>query len=486
VKVAFATAELSPWFKVGGLADVSSALPRALARRGHDIRVFVPMYDLVGASQLGAEPVESVQEVLLPIGDREDSFHLFERSPREPGQPRIYFVQCAPFFERGGQVYTWHEDESRRFVFFMRAIVESLQRLHFAPDIVHANDWSTGLLPLFLKTRYAWDALFHHTRTVFTIHNLAYQGVFGADLLADLDLGGGISFLDQTDLQQGRVNFLKNALQLSDRLTTVSPTYAEEIQTPTFGADLDELLRERREDLVGILNGVDTEVWHPRCDPLLPVRYDVDSLWRKIENKIVLLDRAGLEPVVDRPVFGIIARLVEQKGIDLLAEVIEDFLISEDAAIVVLGQGEKKYQDFFADLAQRLRERVCIWPAFDEGFAHLIEAGSDFFLMPSRFEPCGLNQMYSQLYGTIPVVHRSGGLADTVTQFDSATGEGSGVVFSPATSSALKSAMEEAVAIFAQPENLERLRRNCMEQNWSWERGAESYTELYESLMAGA
>ncbi len=486
MNIAFVSAELSPWFKVGGLADVSAALPRALAALGHDLRVFVPLYDLATPQQLGATAVEAVQDVLVAIGGRRDTFHLYERRPSAEGEPHLYFVQCAPFFEREGAIYTWHDDEARRFLFFMRAVFESLQRIPFAADILHANDWSTALMPLLLRTHYAWDSLFHHARTVLTIHNLAYQGVFDARVLNDLDLGSGTTWVDGEDLAQGRLNFLKSGLQLSDRLTTVSPTYAREIQEPATGCGLDEILRGRREDLVGVLNGVDTEVWNPLRDPFLPARYDRSSLWRKVENKRALLGRAGLEVRELRPLFGLIARLVAQKGIDLLAEVLEAFLEEQDAALVVLGQGEARFEDFFRALELRWPGRVRFWSAFDEEFAHLLEAGCDFFLMPSTFEPCGLNQMYSQLYGTVPVVRRTGGLADTVAAYDPVRGEGTGIVFEGTEPPALRDALDQALALHANPEHLDRLRRNGMKQDWSWARRADQYVEVYEGLLADA
>lgn len=484
-RIAFVTTELSPHFKVGGLGDVSAALPDALARLGHGVRVFCPLYDLATPSELGAVPVPEVRDVMVPIAERRDTFHLYRRPPADSGEPEIYYVQCAPFFERGGQIYTLHEDEHRRFVFFMLAVVESLQRMAWAPDVVHVNDWATSLLPLFLRTRYAWDGLFAATRSLLTIHNLGYQGIFGAHILGDLDLGSQIDQLDPLDLQRGRVNFLRTGLGHADALSTVSPTYAREIQTEEQGMDLHWLLQQRSDRLFGVLNGVDTEVWNPATDRHLPVRYSADTLWRKRRNKAALMQRLGLEQELDRPLFGMITRLVPQKGVDLLESILEELLAEHDLAVVVLGRGETRYESFLSVLSDRWPGRVAFSQAHDEGLAHLIEAGSDFFLMPSLYEPCGLNQMYSLLYGTTPVVHRTGGLADTVVSYDRRSGEGNGVVFDEPTPAALREAIEEALALFAEPEHLRRMVRNGMSERFDWEPRAESYAEIYGRLRAG-
>jgi len=374
-------------------------------------------------------------------------------------------------------------DNADRFALFCRAAVRIAEDgigLGWAPEVVHCHDWQTGLVPGLLAQNPVRPV------SVFTIHNLAYQGIFGADVLADLDLGAGIGLLDQPDLREGRVNFLKCALQLADRLTTVSPNYAREICTPEYGAGLDSVLRRREADLHGILNGVDDSLWNPARDRLLPVRYDSNSLWRKSENKVALLERCEFDVVPERPVFGLIARLVEQKGIDLICDVVEEEFEELDAALVVLGQGEEKYRRRLEQLAARLPRRVRLWPAFDESFAHLIEAGSDFFLMPSRFEPCGLNQMYSQLYGTVPIVHRVGGLRDTVRPLEEGLDQATGIGFENPTAEDLASAVWAAVALYGRPEDLARVRRNGMAMDWSWDAPARSYEELYEELVASA
>ena len=481
-RIAFVTPELAPLAKVGGLADVSGSLPPALAAAGHEVRIFMPLFDIVTEKGLDLVPVPTAQQVGMTLGGRYLAFNLFERRHGgDPAEPRLYLIQCAPLFERQGQVYTEHDDEHVRWGFFQRAVVESLQRLQWSPQILHLNDWTTALIPLLLKRLYAWDQLFADTRTVMTIHNLGYQGGFIAATIDDLDLRGVADAFDQAELAGGGVNWLRTGLSMVDRITTVSPTYAQEIQTPEFGYGLDGLLRERGDAIVGILNGIDEEAWDPKLDPHLPRRFGPQDVWRRRGNKLELLRRMGLPEDPDTILYGLIARLTSQKGIDLLEEVLPAFLGERPARLVVLGSGEARYETFFANLVERFPSRVGYSRGYDEPLAHHIEGGSDVFLMPSRYEPCGLNQMYSQRYGALPLVHRTGGLADTVDPI--VDGSGQGFVFDEYSAAALRAALDRSVEVWSQPERWAEAMDRGMRRHFGWGDRAEDYGEVYRDLL---
>ena len=479
--IAFVTPEMSPLAKVGGLADVSASLPPALRAAGHDVRIFLPLYDVVARRGLDLVPVETAQQVGMTLAGRYLAFNLFERRPSgAPDEPLLYLIQCAPLFEREGKVYTEHDDEHVRWLFFQRAVIESLQRLQWAPRIMHLHDWTTALVPGLLQRKYAWDQLFADTRSVMTIHNLGYQGGFGAHVIDELDLHDMADLFDPSDVAAGGVNWLKTGLATVDRITTVSPTYAQEIQTPEHGHGLDGLLRSRGGSVVGILNGIDQDEWDPSRDRDLPVRYGRDDLWRRRRNKVELLQRVGLPADADTLLFGLIARLTSQKGVDLIEQVMPDFLSERPARLVVLGSGEVRYEQFFTDLAARFPSRVAYVKAFDDPLAHHIEGAADVFLMPSKYEPCGLNQMYSQRYGTLPLVHRTGGLADTVDPI--VDGTGTGFVFDEYTGAALREALEAAVQLWQQPERWREAAERGMQREFGWGDRAERYSEVYAQL----
>ncbi|NNE43239.1 MAG: glycogen synthase, partial [Gemmatimonadetes bacterium] len=410
-RIAYVTSEITPYAKTGGLADISGALPPALGAVGHDVRVFTPLYASVDPDEYDLRPVDGLQDLSLKIGERTHPYSVYETTP--PGAEfRVYFIHCPTFYDRGG-LYTNDPDEHARFILLQRAALESCQHLQWGPQLVHCHDWQTGLIPLYLKTIYAWDELFKETRSLLTIHNLGYQGTFRADTLGDTGLADCAKYLHQEDLRKGRIGFLKTGLMYADLLTTVSPTYAREIQTKEFGVGMDELLRARKESLIGILNGVDTDVWDPATDPHLEQRYSAKSLWRKEKNKAALLQELGLGYQKGVPAFGMITRLTYQKGINLLRQPLPAVLEKSDLRLIVLGSGEPDHESFFAELQDRFPEKVAFWKGFNAELAHRIEGGTDFFLMPSLYEPCGLNQMYSRIYGTVPIVRKTGGLADT-------------------------------------------------------------------------
>ena len=480
LKICLASSELTPLAKTGGLADVATALSVFLDQQGHDIRVLIPLYSSIDKSALNITPVKFLQDLPIQLGSHQ--LHFSIDTTLLPGSDlRIYLLRCPELYQRPG-IYTNGQDEHLRFILLSRAAIEMCQHMGFAPDIFHCHDWHTSLVPLYLKTRYAWDDLFRNTRSVLTIHNIGYQGIFGAGILPDLGLQDENGMLHQQDLAAGRINFLKTGVLYSDLLTTVSPTYAQEILGPEYGMGLQDLLQERRNKLVGILNGVDFQEWNPETDPLIPFSYTARKISGKNKNKLALMQELGLDSSEDTPLVGMVTRLTFQKGIELVQEAIPALMQHRRFALVVLGSGEPAYEHFFSWLERHNRDRVCFYRGFSNKLAHMIEAGSDIFLMPSRFEPCGLNQMYSLRYGTIPVVRRTGGLADSVQMIDPRTGEGTGVVFNDFNGLALGWALNFALDLYQDKKLWRKLRRNGMAMDYSWERQGQFYVELFQKL----
>jgi starch synthase len=481
VKIGMAAAELAPLAKTGGLGDVAAALGRHLARRGHDVRLFVPFYSRIDLGDAPVHPVEFLRDVPLQLGPHGYRFTV-HTTPLPGSELWIYLVDCPALYHRPG-LYTGDPDEHRRFLLLSRAAIEGFQRMGWAPDVVHVHDWHTALVPLYLQTVYAWDRLFAATRTVLTIHNVAYQGLFGAAVAGDFDLGPHAYRLHQQDLAAGRINFLKHGVLAADALTTVSRTHAREIQTDEYGFGLQDLLRARADRLVGIVNGVDYGDWSPETDPLIPHPYSAADLAGKAANKRHLLEELRLAYRAEAPLLGIVSRFVHQKGFDLAFEPLREALGSTDLRLVALGSGERQVEDYFRGLQGRFPDRVCYVNAHDNRLAHLIEAAADLFLMPSRYEPCGLNQMYSLRYGTVPVVRKTGGLADTVEPWDPATGAGTGFVFEHATREGVRWALRTALAAYRDRDGWGRLIQNGMAQGFSWERQVGLYEELYRRVI---
>jgi starch synthase len=482
LKICFAASEAVPLAKTGGLADVAGALPRELCRLGLDVRLFMPLYRQVTRSGLDLRPVESARKLLLVLGERSFGAVVWRASLPESELP-VYLVDCPELFERP-TIYTSDDDEGLRFAAFSRAVIETCQRLTWAPDIFHCHDWHTALIPPLLRTDYAWDALFAGAKTMLTVHNIGYQGIFPAEQQAELGLSNAGTALDPDELSGGRIGFLRTGLEQADLITTVSPTYAEEIQTAEYGMGLEAVLRRRRGDLVGILNGVDYDEWSPERDRFIPHRYSRSRPTPKSRNKGYLWDSLALAGDGSAPLIGIVSRLAEQKGFELCFGALPELMATYDLSLVVLGEGEARYVQFFRRLARRFPGRVGLRRGHDEELAHLIEAGADIFLMPSRYEPCGLNQMFSLRYGTIPVVRRTGGLADSVEPFDPLTGEGTGFVFDEFTPQALSRAMEQALETYRDGAAWRRLMSNAMSRDFSWKTQAGKYVELYERLIA--
>jgi starch synthase len=482
MKICLVSAELTPFAKTGGLGDAVAGLARALAAAGHDVRPFLPAYSSMSWQRWGIVPVDFIRDVEIVSGSHRLTFSL-ATAPLPGGGPPVYFVHCPGLYERKG-IYTGQQDDAGRFAFLARAAIESCQRMGFAADVFHANDWHAALLPLYLRTHYEWDALFRSARTLLTIHNVGYQGTFGSDILGDLGLGGHERWLPADDLAAGSFNFLKTGLWLADGLSTVSPRHALEIQTREYGAGLEDLLRARSGALVGILNGVGPE-WDPENDPLLPAHYTREDLRGKAENKRKLLAELGLEARGRTPLLGIVTRLTKQKGIDLFFEVLPALFSQRDVQLVAVGSGEARYERFFAELQERFPRQVVAYRGYSDALAHRVEAAADVFLMPSLYEPCGLNQMYSLKYGTVPVVRATGGLADSVEPYDWRTGEGTGFVFEHYTPEGLAWAIDSALETFKNPAAWLRLQQQGMAKDFSWGRQAERYVEVYARLLGG-
>jgi len=481
LKIFLTSSEIAPLAKTGGLADVTAALADYFARSGHECRVLVPLYGSLDTDGLDIQEVAGLEDLEMQLGGR--SFRYSVLRAQLPGKAaEILLLQCPELY--AGQNLYSGPDEHLRFILLSRAAIEVCQLQQFAPDIFHVHDWHTALVPAYLKTIYAWDRLFSDTRTVLTLHNIGYQGVFGAGILYELGLSGSPEALDADDLYFDRINLLKTGIIHADLLTTVSPTYAREILEPEHGMGLESLLQARRASLVGILNGVDYGEWDPQDDALIPHPYSSRDMSGKERNKEALMGELGLDYVFDRPLVGMISRLTWQKGIELVQEVLPGQLKARDFSLAVLGSGEAHHQRFFHWLSSQFPGRVSFYEGFNNGLAHRIEAGSDLFLMPSRYEPCGLNQMYSLRYGTVPVVRATGGLADSVQHFDAASGRGTGVVFHDFDANGLRWALNTALDLYANKHAWRQVVYNGMQQDYSWEEQGALYVKAFRKLLS--
>jgi starch synthase len=487
LNVLFLSSEVDPFAKTGGLADVSAALPLSVRAMDHEVRVMMPRYGSINERRSKLHEMIRLKDFPIPVGTKE--FHASVKSSfleTSHTKVQVYFVDNPTLFGRSGlyvhpETKKDYEDNDERFIFFCRSVFEVLKRLGWAPDLIHCNDWPTGLVPAYLKTLYAADPFFKDTRTVFTIHNMAYQGIFPASsfpktlLPAELFGPNGME-------AYGKLNFLKAGLVFADALTTVSERYAEEIRTSEeIGAGLQGLVQKRKDVLYGILNGVDYSQWDPSADQLIPQRFDARTMDLKLENKKALCAAMGLPFQEQTPIIGMISRLADQKGFDLVGEVMED-LVKMNLQLVVLGTGEKRYHDLFERAARKHPKQVAVKLGFDNDLAHLIEAGSDIFLMPSKYEPCGLNQIYSLRYGTVPVVRATGGLEDTIDDYTASHAGATGFKFHHYTGAELLKAVGKAVHLFADHAAWRRIMKNGMAKDFSWEASAKKYVALYRSL----
>ncbi|WP_419873854.1 glycogen synthase GlgA [Candidatus Pristimantibacillus sp. PTI5] len=475
MNILFATSEAVPLAKTGGLADVAGALPKALNKRGVDTRVVLPKYEEIPAALIGQ--FEQVAHFTVSFGWRNQYCGLLRA---EFDGVTYYLIDNEFYFKRRG-LYGYGDD-AERFVFFCFAVMEAVRYMDFHPDIVHCHDWQTGLIPFLLKTRYYHDPAWAYTKSVFTIHNLKYQGLFGIDLLMDL-LGVGHDMFSADSLEfHGAGSCMKGGLVYADKLTTVSGTYAEEIQTEYFGEKLDSLLRYRSGDLVGIVNGIDDELFDPMNDSSLDVPYR-NSLSRKRKNKLELQRELGLPQSEDTPLIGIVSRLVEQKGFDLIMATLEE-LLQEDVQFVVLGAGDAKYEQFFNHIAYHYPDKFAVWIGYDDRLARRIYAGSDIFAMPSQFEPCGLSQLLALRYRSVPIVRETGGLKDTVQAYNEYTGEGNGFSFTNYNAHDYMYTVRRALALYRNQEAWKQIVSNGSNEDYSWNRSAKAYISVYSQLLA--
>jgi starch synthase len=481
MNVLFLSSEVAPFAKTGGLGDVSAALPRALHARGHDVRVFMPLYARIEQSKYQFRSIDSLRGLKIRFGGRAFEVSIF--AAKLPGSSmEVFFVYCPQLYHRHG-LYTHDPDEHLRFLLLSYAALEAAQRMRFAPDVIHCNDWQTAMTPLILKTRFAWDgAIFGRARTVLTIHNLNYQGMFPSSVVPETGLQDSAHLLHQDQLKEGRVNFLLHGVLYADAVTTVSPTYAKEIRTPEGGAHLDGFLRARESTVFGILNGVDYDEWSPRADSHIPHRYDENDLAAKERNKAALLQRANLKQFAGVPLLGIVSRLASQKGFDIVFGALRKVLREGKFQLIVQGSGEKHFERDFRGLCVDFPHQVRFQTQFDNGLAHWIQAGADFFLMPSKYEPCGLTQLYALKYGTIPIVRKTGGLSDTVQLWSPRTGDGTGIVFDSYDASGVLWALNAASDVYTDRPAFRRLQANGMAQNFSWAHQVQKYEQLYSRL----
>ena len=476
--VLFAASECVPFSKTGGLADIAGALPRAIAELGHQVTVYLPLYR---QTQL-KEPRTAIASVTIPFDDRYRFCSVLDGGRQHGVQ--FYFIDYPPYYDRDalyGTPLGDYQDNAERFALYCRAVIEAAKILG-TPDVFHCHDWQTALIPVLLRTLYDEDPAFQDIRTVFTIHNIGYQGVFPPDILPLLMLPWDLFTISKLEYF-GKVNFLKGALIYSDFITTVSRKYAQEIQTIEYGFGLEGVLRSRNPNLAGILNGVDYDEWSPASDRFIAARYSAQSLQGKQECRRDLLLRFGLDPESSAPVAGIVSRFAAQKGFDLIA-LAADRLAHEDVTFVVLGSGDKAYEDLFHRLVRQYPGRFAVKVGYDNEMAHRIEAGADMFLMPSRYEPCGLNQIYSLKYGTVPIVRATGGLDDTIEAYDVKSGKGTGFKFREYTPEALLTTMQAALALFRRPREWRKLMLSGMACDFSWAVSAREYLKIYEKLRA--
>jgi starch synthase len=476
--ITFAASECVPFSKTGGLADVVGALPLALAELGHQITVFVPKYRQTKLDN----PKRVIESITIPFDDQY-RFASVLNGGRHSGV-QFYFIDYPPFFDRdalyGTSLGDYH-DNAERFALFSRAVLEASKILG-VPDVFHCHDWQSALIPVLLRTLYDDDPAFSRASSVFTIHNIGYQGLFAPDTLPLLQLPWELFTITKLEFY-GKVNFLKGALSYADFITTVSRKYAHEIQTSEYGFGLEGVLRSRASVITGILNGVDYNEWSPAKDKFIAAPFDDQVLNGKQKDKEDLLKTFGADPTTKLPVIGIVSRFAAQKGFDLISS-IADRLAREEVIVIALGSGDKEYEEMFARLMKQYPTRFFVKVAYDNAIAHKIEAGADMFLMPSRYEPCGLNQIYSLKYGTVPIVRATGGLDDTIEPWDPATGKGTGFKFAEYDSEALLATIKAALTAFKDREGWQKLMRNGMKRDFSWTTSAKEYVKVYERARA--
>lgn len=471
MKVLFAASEAYPFAMSGGLADVAGALPKALRKRFVGCRVVLPLYETV--SEELRRNMKFITSITVPVAWRRQYCGIFEAHV----DGVIYYLLDNQYYFKRKDLYG-HYDDAERFAFFSRAVLEIIPYIDFIPDVIHCNDWQTAMIPVY-KTLFYGDSIYKNIKTVFTIHNIQYQGKYGKELMGDV-LGVPEEKASLIEYS-GCVNLMKGAIECADKVATVSRTYAEEILDPWFSHGLDSILKERQNKLCGIVNGIDIEVYNPETDPLTDAHFSADEPLGKKQAKRLLQERMGLPVKEDIPIIGIVSRLVGHKGLDLVKCVFED-IVSNDVQFVILGSGEWEFETFFHEMAGKYPEKVSLKLGFVPELAHKIYAGADIFLMPSKSEPCGLAQMVALRYGTLPIVRETGGLKDTIT--DSGDGEGNGFTFATYNAHDMKDAVDRALKAYSDKENWETLILRAMRCDNSWKRSAGEYIKIYKELIA--
>jgi starch synthase len=475
MRIVMAAAECVPFVKTGGLADVMGALPKELAALGHEVTVILPCYSLIPEEYKNGFSLKD--EIEVPFKRSMNRYRLFEY---ELKGVQYVLVENEEYFARD-QIYS-QPDDGERFAFFNRAVLAVVESLEGSVDILHIHDWHTAMIPFLLKEDARYASLKETMKTILTIHNLQFQGWFPKSLLVEeLEMDESY-FHDEAASWHGNLNFLKTGILYADKVTTVSPTYRDEILTGPYGEKLDPLLREREADLIGILNGLDTEFYNPAADMAIEMVYDHTSIEDKAVNKRAIQSRFGLPERGDVPLLTMISRLSGQKGIDVLEQTLPGILKAQDMQFVLLGSGESQYEQFFRKLASEFPEKVAAHIGFDESLAHLLYAGADIFLMPSHFEPCGLSQLVSMQYGTVPVANKTGGLKDTVVEYDPTLRSGNGFLSDFSKQESFAEAMNRALSLYQQPEQWETIKQNGMQGDYSWSRSAKEYASVYEGI----
>jgi starch synthase len=478
LKILYLAAEVAPFAKTGGLGEVAGALPKALRQLDHDIRIIMPRYGFIGREQFDLNEV--LLEVPVPMGERIETAAIWEG--RIGAAVPVYFVENGKYYDRQG-IYMYNDDADR-FIFFCRAALEMLKRLTWVPDVLHCNDWHTGLIPNWLRTIYRDDPFYQRMVTVFTVHNLAYQGLFGHRVLevAGIDR---YQYQDRPGMpEQNQVNLMGRGLFYADIISTVSETYAQEILTSEYGRGFEGLLQGRRDRLFGILNGIDYEVNDPATDPHIYQHYDRSGLEGKLQNKLALQREAGLTEAAGTPLIGMVSRLSDQKGFDLITAVLEQMLHNLDFQFFLLGTGTEYYQNFFNEMKERYPRRMAVYFTFNSSLAQKIYAGSDLFLMPSRVEPGGTGQLVAFRYGSVPIVRETGGLKDTVADYDPESDAGNGFTFKLYDSLAMYTAIVRAIETYKYQERWQNIVRRGINADFSWERAARQYIEVYRRAQS--
>ncbi|MGI2328669.1 glycogen synthase GlgA [Planococcus sp. YIM B11945] len=478
MKIVMAAVECAPFVKVGGLADVIGALPKELVKLGHEVAVMLPKYSLIPEKY--EEDFELIGEVEIFFKHETKTCSIFEY---QLDGVRYFFLGNDGYYNRD-RVY-WHTDDAERYAFFSRAVLAIMQKLELAPDILHVHDWHAAMLPFLVREDPQYQTLSENLKTMVTIHNLQYQGPYSREMfLSSFEMDE--RYFDEGTVEwNGKFNMLKTGILYADRVTTVSPTYRDEILTEQYGEKLHPLLQEKQADLIGILNGIDTAAYNPATDLLIEREYDHTSIEEKAANKRAIQEKFELPERGDIPMLTMVSRLSSQKGIDVLMETLPDVLEKEELQFVLLGSGEEKNEQFFRDLAINYPEKVAIYLGFDEALAHLLYAGADIFLMPSHFEPCGLSQLISLRYGTVPVANKTGGLKDTIEEYDENRRAGTGFLSDFAQGESFIAALQRALALYQKTEHWGAIKQNGMTGDYSWAHSAKEYAKEYERLVRG-